>query len=169
MQPFVLRASHRHASLNPLAPTDAGIRSTSLLYHREDMMRRLWWTPGSGQSAATAACEAVENDCMSLLQVHQMLLPGGSMHSIPHILGGGRDPDLARVAVHDPASHQQDAAAAPEGLFRLICVRQAFRSLLFCSLSSVSRHVYHSYKDAEGTCRCKNAHCTSAGQIGQVV
>jgi hypothetical protein len=67
----------------------------------------------------------------SLLQVYQMLLPGGSMHSIPHILSGGRDPDLARFAVHDPASNQQDTAAAPEGLLRLVCVRQVFRSLHF--------------------------------------
>ena len=81
---------------------------------------------------------------MSLLQVHQMLLPGGSMHSIPHILSGDRDPDLARLAVHDPASHQQDAAAAPEGLLRLVSVRQAFRLLQFCSLCSVSRHGCHS-------------------------
>ena len=53
---FLLPSTHWHSQMQ-------GSQSLSLLYHREGMIRRLWWMFGLGQAAAIAACEAADFDC----------------------------------------------------------------------------------------------------------
>ena len=70
---------------------------------------------------ALVISDAMLKVCLCM-QLHEVLLPCGGLHSICHLLRGRGRPAVARRPAHDPQSDQPDAAAAPARVPRAVCV-----------------------------------------------